>query len=144
MPGEHHVTHCKPCCSTCYRKVYCQFRILRWRQCHCTYAKRPAFQSVCRACSEGDREHIQSRRHKRYQKELRELGSGKDGKNPQCLHCKEEIKAGVLFWICDSCNRECKDRMHPSYVLKGYTYDVERGEVQGRSTGAKYTSGEWR
>ncbi|PSN59816.1 hypothetical protein BS50DRAFT_219584 [Corynespora cassiicola Philippines] len=145
LPGRRHVTQCKPYCGKCYFDGFSRHSNGHSRHCSCcSQDKNLEFQDMCTTCAGKSMDKLQAERHKRFQLQARQIAYGKskkagisdlffghrqlaegETKDGQCAKCKEDLKPGMRWWICGSCQGECKDWIHPPHVGKIWRPDLD-------------------
>jgi hypothetical protein len=132
LAGRRHVTTCQPYCSKCYYTQFSRHPRGYKPPCKCRQNDRALeLQLMCRTCGKRDTQEMQTTRHRRYIQEARDIANGKflkPGKKTRCGGCKKELESGTRFWVCGKCKGECRDTIHPSYVVKKKDVDIEMGE----------------
>lgn len=130
LPGRRHV-ECVPYCGSCYYKSFARHRPGYKRPCKCSSTDRmKEYQFCCRKCIAKPQAELQSARHRRYEKECRDIAYKKGSK---CGLCKKELKHWARWWKCGRCAGECRDKIHPGFVRgrKVKEKDVETGDAGG-------------
>lgn len=133
LPNTHTVTHlhhCKPYCDHCFLTQVCEASSLT--ACGCDLlVDRTQFpnqlRKVCATCiKEGDDSVQVAVRERREMLQIMKMARiGESDSTPHNLHCEHCHRrlpdAGVRWWYCSYCRKECRLQLHQGWIKSGET-----------------------
>jgi hypothetical protein len=132
LPNTHtvtHLQHCKPYCDHCFQTQVCETSPTA---CDCDLrVDRTQFptqlRKVCVICiKEGDDNVQVAVRERREMLQIMKMArideSSSTPHNFHCEHCHRRLPdAGVRWWYCSSCRKECRLQLHQGWIKNGET-----------------------